>query len=123
MDRDQKKLTKDLADTRDAYKTAVNGHAALVEKRMEMEADKPLQKDAAIQRAMQGEVKQSYTAAEKTVESDPEYRAFLATYRQTVALENRAFGVIIAEKMRHDELLGLLAISGRELVRMSEVGS
>lgn len=80
---------------------------------LDLEAERPMLKDAAIRRIM-GEVNpltdkpHSASSAEKIVEGDAEYRAHLHRQRETVVEKNAAFTRMTAARLRAEMAIALL---------------
>lgn len=89
-----------------AYSDAAMDHALKAKQESDLEADRTAVKSAAIRRIMAGpnernpEKPHSVSSAEAVVESDPEYRAYLATQSETVFSKNMAWAAMESFKMR-----------------------
>jgi hypothetical protein len=92
------------------YQEARERFALLCGTVMELEAERPIQKSAAVLRIM-GEKGLAATPAEKLAESDGEYAAFLKRQRQAVVSKELAYGQAESAKQQHATALALLALS------------
>lgn len=77
-------------------------------RRIDLETERPIQKDAAVRRVMAATPpteKATYTGAERTVEAEPVYAAFLKNYRTAVVDEEKAKGRAKAALLRAQLLI------------------
>ena len=100
-------------DAIDTYEHAGALFADLAGEEMDREAQRPVEKDAAIRRLMQTtneltEKPHSASSAEKIVETDTEYRAALKAQREVVVQKNHAFTRMQAAKLRAEMAIALL---------------
>lgn len=77
---------------------------------MDLTSEKPIQKDAAIRRIMEA-TGASYSAAERTVEADPQYQDFLSKLVVETMKREVEYGRAEAAKMQHATALALLALA------------
>jgi len=91
------------------YEAAATRYAETVTREMELNDAQSIHKDRAIRRLMARDEsgKTSYTAAEKIVEGEPEYAAFLKLRRDVVLNKNLAQSQREAARMRFELALAL----------------
>lgn len=101
-----------------AYADSAMDHARLTKRESDLEAERCTVKSAAILRIL-GEQNplngkpHSATSAEAVVETDPEYRAYLATQSETVFAKNMAWAGMESFKLRARLAISLIdATSG-----------
>lgn len=82
------------------HEQATAAYAAAVRLRREMEFQRPIEKGAAIKRVMDAGQATSATAAEKLVESEPEYAKFCAALTDAVIAEITAREALCVARLR-----------------------
>lgn len=100
-------------DAIETYEHAGALYADLAGQEMDLEAQRPIEKDHAIRRLMQTtneltEKPHSASSAEKIVETDEAYFAALRVQRETVVQKNHAFTRMQAAKLRAEMAIALL---------------
>ena len=93
------------------------GYAELALQEMDLEATRAVEKDAAIRRIMEqpnplnNDKAHSATSAEKLVEGDAEYAAYLRHQRETVHQKNIAFTSMTGARLRAELAIAALRAS------------
>ena len=96
------------------YERLGTEYADLAAQEMDLEAGRSVEKDHAVRRIMEqpnplnGDKPHSATSAEKLVEGDAEYAAYLRRQRETVHLKNIAFTAMTGARLRAELAIAAL---------------
>lgn len=96
------------------YERLGRGYAELAAREFDLEAGRAIEKDAAIRRIMEqpnplnSDKPHSATSAEKIVEADPEYAAYIGRIRDTVREKNHAYTAMTGARLRAELAIAAL---------------